>query len=56
MLEDLTNHSNSQREWFERLVRKSNEAYMKVLKGPADVHHHKIEEAKSDLEEVSPSE
>ena len=34
--------------------RKSNEAYMKVLKGPADVHHHKIEEAKSDLEEVSP--
>jgi hypothetical protein len=29
---------------------------MKVLKGPADVHHHKIEEAKSDLEAVSPSE
>jgi hypothetical protein len=56
MLEDLTNHSSSQREWFERLVRKSSEAYMKVLKGPADVHHHKIEEAKSDLEEVSPSE
>jgi hypothetical protein len=56
MLEDLTNRSNSQHEWFERLVRKSSEAYMKVLKGPADVNHHKSEEAKSDLEEVSLSE
>jgi hypothetical protein len=29
---------------------------MKVLKGPTDVHHHKVKEAKADLEEVRPSE
>ena len=55
-LEDLADKSRDERERFERLARKSSEAYMKVLKGPVDVHHHKVEEAKADLEEVSPSE
>ena len=40
---------------FEKLARKSSEAYMRVLKGPVDEHHHKIEEAKSALEEASSS-
>ena len=53
-LEELVDKSNGEREQFERLARKSSEAYMKVLKGPAD-EHHKIEEAKADLEEASPS-
>jgi hypothetical protein len=44
-----------ERERFERLARKSSEAYMKVLKGPVDEHHHKVEEAKADLEEASQS-
>jgi hypothetical protein len=51
----LADKSRGERERFERLARKSNEAYMKVLKGPADEHHHKVEEAKADLEEASPS-
>jgi hypothetical protein len=53
-LEDLANQTSSQREHFERLARKSTEAYMKVLKAPAD-YHHKVEEAKADLEEASHS-
>ena len=54
-LEELVDKSKAERERFERLVRKSSEAYMKVLKKPVDEHHHKIEEAKADLEEASPS-
>jgi hypothetical protein len=50
-LEQLADKSRGGRERFERLARKSSEAYMKVLKGPADEHHHKIEEAKADLEQ-----
>jgi hypothetical protein len=54
-LEELVDKSKAQRERFERLARKSNEAYMKVLKKPIEEHHHKVEEAKADLEEASPS-
>ena len=54
-LEHLAEQGRGQREHFERLARKSSEAYMKVLKGPVDEHHHKVEEAKADLEEASPS-
>ena len=52
-LEELADKSRGERERFERLARKSSEAYMKVLKGPIDEHHHKVEEAKADLEEAS---
>ncbi len=55
MLEDLALQASHQREEFEKLVRKSNEAYTKVLNTPTDEHHHKVEEAKADLEEASPS-
>jgi hypothetical protein len=54
-LEELVDKSKAERERFERLVRKSSEAYMKVLKKPIEEHHHKIEEAKADLEEANPS-
>jgi hypothetical protein len=54
-LGELADKDRDERERFERLARKSSEAYMKVLKGPADEHHHKTEEAKADLEEASPS-
>lgn len=54
-LEELTDKSRDERERFERLARKSTEAYLRVLKGPVDEHHHKIEEAKADLEEASSS-
>jgi hypothetical protein len=54
-LEELVDESKAQRERFERLARKSSEAYMKVLKKPIEEHHHKVEEAKADLEEASPS-
>ena len=54
-LEEMTNDSRRQREEFEKLVRKSEEAYMRVLNAPVDEHHHKVEEAKADLEEASPS-
>jgi MinD-like ATPase involved in chromosome partitioning or flagellar assembly len=53
-LEELAAKSRGERERFERLESKSSEAYMKVLKGPAD-YHHKVEEAKADLQEASPS-
>ena len=53
-LEELVDESKAERERFERLVRKSSEAYMKVLKKPLEEHHHKIEEAKADLEEENP--
>jgi hypothetical protein len=54
-LEDLADRSRRQRAQLERLTRKAAEAYMKVLKRPADEHHHKVEEAKADLEEASQS-
>jgi CHASE3 domain sensor protein len=54
-LEELAAKSRGERERFEKLARKSSEAYMKVLKGPAEEHHHKVEEAKADLQEASPS-
>jgi hypothetical protein len=53
-LEDLACQSRSQREHFEKLARKSTKAYMKVLMAPSD-YHHKVEEAKADLEEANPS-
>jgi uncharacterized protein with NRDE domain len=40
---------------LERLTRKAAEAYMKVLNAPADEHHHKVEEARAELEETGPS-
>ena len=55
MLEDLVLQASHQREGFEKLVRKSNEAYAKVLNTPTDEHHHKVEEARADLEEASRS-
>ena len=54
-LEELVDKSKAERERFERLARKSSDAYMKVLKKPIEEHHHKIEEAKADLEEANPS-
>ena len=55
MLEDLVLQASHQREGFEKLVRKSNEAYAKVLNTPTDEHHHKVEEARADLAEASRS-
>ena len=54
-LEKLAERSRDQRERFERLARKAGEAYTRVLKGPVDEHHHKIEEAEADLKEADSS-
>ena len=54
-LEDLAERSRGERERFERLQRKAGEAYTRVLKGPVDEHHHKIEEAEADLKEAGSS-
>jgi hypothetical protein len=54
-LDELADNIRDERERFERLARKTTEAYTRVLKGPVDEHHHKVEEAKTDLEEASPS-
>jgi hypothetical protein len=54
-LEALASEFKSQREALEKLHRKSNKAFMKVLRSPYDEHHHKVEEAKADLEEANPS-
>jgi hypothetical protein len=35
-LENLAERSNGERERFERLARKADEAYARVLKGPVD--------------------
>ena len=48
-LENPAERSNGERERFERLARKADEAYARVLKGPVDEHHHKIEEAEAKL-------
>jgi hypothetical protein len=53
-LEELADKSGGERERFERLARTSSEAYLKVLKNPVD-DHHKIDEAKADLEGTSSS-
>ena len=53
--EVLANEARTQREALEKLDRKSREAFMKVLGAPYDEHHHKVEEAKEDLEEATPS-
>ena len=50
-LENLAERSRDERERFERLARKAGEAYTRVLKGPVDEHHHKIEEAEAELRE-----
>ena len=50
-LENLAERSDGERERFERLARKADEAYARVLKGPVDEHHHKIEEAEAELRE-----
>jgi hypothetical protein len=50
-LDELASRYRSQREQFERLDRKANEAYMKALRAPSD-YHHKVEEARADLEEI----
>ncbi len=54
-LEALANESRTQREALETLLRKSSEAFMKVLRSPYDEHHHKVQEDRADLEEASPS-
>ena len=54
-LEDLAERSRGEGERFERLQRKAGEAYTRVLKGPVDEHHHKIEEAEADLKEAGSS-
>ena len=54
-LEDLAERSRGERERFERLESKAGEAYTRVLKGPDDEHHHKIEEAEADLKEAGSS-
>ena len=54
-LEALASESRTQREAVEKLRRKSNGAFMKVLGSPHDEHHHKVEEAHTDLEEANPS-
>src|ERR671912_1567702 len=54
-LEELADQSRGERERFERLASKTTQAYMKVLEKPLEEHHHKLEEAKSDLEKASPS-
>jgi hypothetical protein len=52
-LEDLVDGTRRQRAQLERLTRKAAEAYMKVLNAPAD-YHHKVEEARAELEETGP--
>jgi hypothetical protein len=54
-LENLAERSRGEHERFETLTRKASEAYLRVLKGPVDEHHHKIEEAEADLKEASSS-
>ncbi len=54
-LEELADKSRGERERFERLARKAGDAYARVLKGPVDEHHHKIEEAEADLKAAGSS-
>jgi len=50
-LENLAERSRGERELFERLASKAGEAYTRVLKGPVDEHHDKIEQAEAELKE-----
>jgi hypothetical protein len=50
-LKELVDKSRDERERFETLARQASEAYLKVLKGPVDEHHHKIKEAEAELKE-----
>jgi hypothetical protein len=54
-LEELAENSRDERQRFEILVGKASEAYLRVLRGPVDEHHHKIEEAEADLKEAGSS-
>jgi hypothetical protein len=54
-LEELADKSRDERERFQTLGRKASEAYLRVLRGPVDEHHHKIEEAEADLKDTSSS-
>ena len=54
-LEELAEKSRDERERFQILARKASEAYLRVLRGPVDEHHHKLEEAEADLKEANPS-
>ncbi len=54
-LEELADESRDERERFQTLAGKAGEAYLRVLKGPVDEHHYKIEEAGADLEEPTSS-
>jgi hypothetical protein len=54
-LQELADKSRDERQRFEILARKASEAYLRVLKGPVDEHHHKIEEAEADLKEAGSS-
>jgi hypothetical protein len=54
-LEELADKSKRERERFETLARKVDEAYLKVLKGPVDEHHHKTEQAEADLKDANSS-
>ena len=54
-LEELAHNSRRERERFETLARKADEAYLKVLKGPVDEHHHKTEQAEADLKDANSS-
>src|SRR5215208_2363329 len=47
--------ASGMRETLENLARKADEAYRRVLKGPVDEHHHKIEEAEAELKEAGSS-
>lgn len=53
--EALAKESRTQQEALNKLLRKTNEAFMRVLQSPYDEHHHKVQEAKWDLEEANPS-
>ena len=52
-LASLAEQSRRQQEALETLLQKSTEAFRKVVAAPY-AHHHKVEEAKADLEEATP--
>jgi hypothetical protein len=54
-LEELAHKSRRERERFETLARKADEAYLEVLKGPVDEHYHKTEQAEADLKVANSS-
>jgi CRISPR/Cas system-associated protein Cas10 (large subunit of type III CRISPR-Cas system) len=54
-LEGLADKSRGERERFETVARKAGEAYLRVLKGPVDEHHHKTEQAEAELKDANSS-